>query len=63
MGTEKFMSAEPLRWKDRVLIAQHELVVVAIVLAELLDRRLPTEQDWSRVTLSLHRLRALTEAV
>lgn len=56
------MSAEGLRWRDRVLIAQHELLVIAILLAELLDRRAPTEQDWSRVTLSLHRLRALTEA-
>lgn len=55
------MRTEPLRWRDRVTIGQHELTASAIILAGILDQHSATESDWSRLILALHRLRALAE--
>jgi hypothetical protein len=51
-----------LSWRDMLKVADHEMTTAAIVLAAVLDQRTATERDWSRLTLALHRLRALAEA-
>lgn len=50
-----------IRWRDRVLIARHEILCIAIIVADILDARYAAEPDWDRLTLALQRLRALTE--
>lgn len=54
-------AAEPIRWRDRVTIARHEIMCAAIVVADILDRRDAHEPDWNRLTLALQRLSALEE--
>lgn len=58
------MSAQPesMRWRDRVMIAKHELMCAIIILADVLDRRETTEPDFARLALALQRLRSLAEA-
>jgi len=57
------MSAgETIRWRDRIAIAHHELLCVCVVICDVLDRRTAAEPDWGRLTLALHRLRALMES-
>jgi hypothetical protein len=55
-------SDDQLRWRDRVVIAKHEINCACIAVADILDHREVTEAHWQRLTLALHRLRALSEA-
>jgi len=50
-----------LRWQDRLAIARHEMTVVALIIADILDKRAAEEIDFSRLALALMRLRALME--
>lgn len=50
-----------MRWRDRLVIARHEITCAAIIVADVLDRRDAGEPDFQRLALSLRRLRALAE--
>jgi hypothetical protein len=50
-----------ISWRDRLAAIEHELHVVILVTVDALDRRSSVEPDWQRLTLALHRIRALKE--
>lgn len=54
-------SESGLSYSQRLAIFERELTVVAILLADMLDKRAATEAEWQRVTTALHRIRALQE--
>jgi hypothetical protein len=56
------MSAQALPWRDRMVAVDHELHVALIILAGAADHQYVPEADWGRLTLCLHRLRALSGA-
>jgi hypothetical protein len=50
-----------MRWCDQLAIAHHEIFVIALLVADILDQRAAKEADFSRLALALMRLRALLE--
>lgn len=46
---------------DAVKMAQHEVSVCCIILADLLAKRTPTEKDWNRLALAHSRLSAFID--
>lgn len=53
--------ATTIPWRDRVVIARHEISCAIVILADLLAGRPATETDSARLTLCLQRLRAVSE--
>jgi len=49
-------------WRDKVVIARHEVMCAAIIVADVLNRRDAGEPDFARLALVLQRLRSLVAA-
>lgn len=60
-GKAGWQVSAAISWRDRMTAVEHELHVVVITLARVIDNREVTEAEWARLTQSLHRIEALRE--